>query len=483
MAYIYDKDVEEAMKWVQTLEEKATPHGDLRALGEARFLAGWILLLTGDLRGAISRSQQAMELYTRIGDAKHRVWCLNAMGGAFLSLGDLQKAEEYACRGIENAKAVGSKYDLAFAHWLLGRISLSQGAGEKAVDALQTAVQLLREWRWRGGEAWAISTLGRGFLAQGDRVGALRRFQEALALAEPEGLRGYLLRPYLYLPQPRPFVASALSGLEAVYDDPLAFRAFCRRFQEEHPVEDSPFVQWFLEPAEPRQDFGLPILGFGWGVDDFENLKSKIENREPVWEDPFDDCSFTTHNGLEIHAANGRDLCFINLSAPRVLWPVDGDWAAGTVCCPASEERPAIGGLVLWKDKENYLRLDRGTIGEHEVFFGGCLGTRDIVIGRGRLPFEESASQQVSESASQRIGESSGGVFLRLERVGHRVNALCSADGERWFTVGHVVFPVEDPVQVGLHAIGNIDRTIYHGAYPDGTAIRFESFQLWGLNR
>jgi hypothetical protein len=42
-----------------------------------------------------------------------------------------------------------------------------------------------------------------------------------------------------------------------------------------------------------------------------------------------------------------------------------------------------------------------------------------------------------------------------------------------------VALPVEDPLQVGLHAIGDIDRSVYHGAYPDGTAIRFESFQLW----
>jgi hypothetical protein len=40
-------------------------------------------------------------------------------------------------------------------------------------------------------------------------------------------------------------------------------------------------------------------------------------------------------------------------------------------------------------------------------------------------------------------------------------------------------WPVEDPFQVGVHAIGHIDRTVYPGAYPDGTAIRFESFQLW----
>jgi len=80
---------------------------------------------------------------------------------------------------------------------------------------------------------------------------------------------------------------------------------------------------------------------------------------------------------------------------------------------------------------------------------------RDLIIGRGRL-----------------LGER---VVLRLERVGDRVSALCSANGQNWFTVGHILFPVEDPVEIGLHAIGAIDRTIYHGAYPDGTAIRFES--------
>jgi hypothetical protein len=39
---------------------------------------------------------------------------------------------------------------------------------------------------------------------------------------------------------------------------------------------------------------------------------------------------------------------------------------------------------------------------------------------------------------------------------------------------------VDDPVEVGLHAIGMIDRAIYHGAFPEGTAIRFEGFKVWG---
>jgi hypothetical protein len=68
-----------------------------------------------------------------------------------------------------------------------------------------------------------------------------------------------------------------------------------------------------------------------------------------------------------------------------------------------------------------------------------------------------------------------------LERVGDRVNELCSADGAQWYTVGHAVFPVQDPVQVGVHAIGTINRMVYRGAYPEGTAIRFESVQMWEM--
>ena len=56
---------------------------------------------------------------------------------------------------------------------------------------------------------------------------------------------------------------------------------------------------------------------------------------------------------------------------------------------------------------------------------------------------------------------------------------MCSADGKQWFSVGKIDFPATDPVEVGLHAVGWIDRTIYPGAFPDGAAIRFELFQLY----
>jgi hypothetical protein len=313
-----------------------------------------------------------------------------------------------------------------------------------------------------------------------------------IGLAGSEELKGHLFRPPFTF-TPNPVVTSALSGLEAAYDDTAAFRAFCRRFRAEHLVDNDAsglaqpaFNQWFLEPTEAEAVREPPLQYDEFGA----SLLTSWD-----WHDPLGDCSFRMENGLEIHAAPGRDLWGINWSAPRMQRLASGDLAVQTVCTrvfdrdqgkpaggvrPTIGVRPAIGGLVLWKNRENYLRLERGTMGEDEVLFGGCLGGQDMAIGRGRL---ELASARGSESVGRRGTESLGRVFLRLERIGDRVSGLCSADGKRWFSVGCAPFSVENPVQIALHAIGNVDRTIYHGAHSDGVAIRFELFQLWRLKQ
>ena len=437
-----DKNVREAMKWIQALEQRATPHHDWRALGDVHSHSGDILFATGDLHGAISRYQQALQLFTRIGDVKHESRCRINMGGVFLNLGDLQEAEEHAGRGLETARAARGKESIASAYSLVGRVSLCKDDWDKVVDAFQNAVQLYRETGDRWGEAGTTYTLGRAHLAQGDQAKALRQFKTLVVLVGPEMLRS---NPYGF--------AHLLKGLEQAYKSPKGFHTFGHRFREDHPeVGDSPFVQWFLEPTDAGTVHEPPL---------FHEEFAESLSADWVWEDPFGDRSFAVQNGLEIHAANGRDLWHINLSAPRILRPVSGDFATQTVCVPVSGEKPAIGGILLWKDRKNWLRLDRGALGAYEISFRGCLGNKDLVFGRGCLPSDR--------------------VYLRLERLGRRVNALCSVDGVEWFTVGHVEFPDDDPVEVGLHAIGNIDRLIYHGIYADGAAIRFESFQLWEM--
>jgi len=455
IVYANDKDLAEAMNWLQFMEEGAIAHHDLRGLGQAYWATGWILALRGDLRGAISKLVRAVESLTRIGDTAQMVWPFVHLRPAFTCLGDLQKAKEH----VPPELAMGMDMLVKWAHVWDGQMYLSQGVWELALDAFLKHYQLGQEMDDIWDQAWAARHLGRAYLAGGNAREAINRFQEALVRAAPEMARG---RFYVFLGPFRPqavrqnahLLVSALAGLEEACADPEAFHAFCRCLRGEHPgLRDLAFVNWYSEPAEPRDyaeklfyEAFVDTLADGW-----------------VWHDPFDDCSFAAQDGLTINAANGRDLVHINLSAPRLLRsaPETNDFAAQTVCVPVAGETPAIGGLLLWVDQENYLRLDRGFRGIHEICLQGCLKNKDIIIGRGRLPVDR--------------------VFLRLERVGVRVDALCSADGEEWFTVGQVDFPSEDPMQAGLHAIGNIDRTIYHGAHPSGTAIRFESFAMWGM--
>jgi hypothetical protein len=151
----------------------------------------------------------------------------------------------------------------------------------------------------------------------------------------------------------------------------------------------------------------------------------------------------------------------MNCSAPRVLRQASGDLIVETACVPAMNDRPTIGGLLLWKDQENYLWLMRGLLGDREIVLGGCVADEEIIFGRGGL----------CESAER--------VTLRLVRAGSQVNALCSTNGVEWHAVGQAVFSVQDPVQIGVCAHAVIDRLFYPGAYRQGTAIRFESFQMW----
>jgi DNA-binding SARP family transcriptional activator/class 3 adenylate cyclase len=110
------------------------------------------------------------------------------------------------------------------------------------------------------------------------------------------------------------------------------------------------------------------------------------------------------------------------------------------------------------------LCLTWGKHGQREVCFDGCIADRDLLIGRGLLPAGLSRPEQI---------------YLRVERHGDRIAALCSVDGVRWLSVGKVAFPILDPVEIGVYAVGWVDRTVYLDAHRQGAAIRFTSFDLW----
>jgi tetratricopeptide (TPR) repeat protein len=497
--YINDGRAEEAMKWVRALEQRATAHHDLRALAAASFFNAMILLEQGDYSESVACHQQALERFIKIGDFKHECWCLLNLTWALLLLGDLGRAAETAPKALDLARELGRRSDLSRALTYFGLVAHRQGAWRDAIDMLQEAVRLRREGKRRILQAYSTFSLGQVYMAQGDSKQALAQFQDALGLVRFRVVR---LEMVIF-----PLV---LSGLEEAYDNREAFRDFCSRFRAEHPeAEKHALMQWHLEPdvVVPICDTQLAYVTFGRGTqiairlgrgagvehprrdeqqilevapraDAFPDAPVSDSAQAPswVWVDPFGDCTYKQQDGLEIHAANGRDLAAANGSAPRLLLPLPQgtDWAAQTVCGPASDEKPAIGGLLVWRDRENYLRLDRGTCSERDISFQGRIGNEDVIIGRGMLKWAKSASPQA--------GAASGCVLLRMERKGDRVKALCSADGEAWYRVGEVGFRVDGPFQVGVYAIGNTIRTVHRNVPLDGTAIRFESFTMWGLD-
>jgi regulation of enolase protein 1 (concanavalin A-like superfamily) len=140
----------------------------------------------------------------------------------------------------------------------------------------------------------------------------------------------------------------------------------------------------------------------------------------------------------------GTDGIGGNMDAPRMLQEIYGDFAL-EVKMTSSEDRKEHGGILVWKDENRFIRLDK-TSSLHafqgDIRFEAHVNRRYQAIGRGR---QKSVMN-----------------FLRLERTGHQFQAYCSTDGQSWQSCGTATIVMRDPVKVGMHALcpGNIPPTV-----------------------
>lgn len=251
------------------------------------------------------------------------------------------------------------------------------------------------------------------------------------------------------------FVGGCLNVLEegfAQIGRSQEFIPYCRKIREEREeiFGELKLTQWYLEPGELSGLFPETVF-----VDEFDgpDLRSEWE-----WVDPGGDssCSLSKEPGwLELRVASGRELGR-KFDAPRLLQEISGDFAAEIKTKSASDDLPSVGGILVCKDRENFIpfeRLMHSDYLDHEIGLYGKVQGEGNPFGRGRL--------------------ASDTVYLRLERMGDRFSAYCSSDGENWLTCGQVTLPVEDPVQVGIHATGGLGGL---GGL-DG-ATRFDYFRL-----
>lgn len=98
-----------------------------------------------------------------------------------------------------------------------------------------------------------------------------------------------------------------------------------------------------------------------------------------------------------------------DFNAPRLVRDVEGDFVLETLV--TSTERWS-GGLLIWQDEKNYVRLDRGVHLRNQVILAASSGGKHVSVG------EEWVDREM--------------VRLRLKRIGNNVTASYSLDGADW---------------------------------------------------
>ena len=171
------------------------------------------------------------------------------------------------------------------------------------------------------------------------------------------------------------------------------------------------------------------------------------------WVNPAEDCIYQiSGTGIELLVPARHNIWGSNYKGPRFLREIRGDFIAETYIQDGSTGKK-FGGLLAWGNERNFARFE---VASSSVWYKGCVYYGASVSGKfihpGIHPFE------VEEA------------WLRLERKGDRFTGYVSADGENWYRCGWADIPIEDPIQVGIHALCP--------EFP-ATSTRFEHFKIF----
>jgi RNA polymerase sigma factor (sigma-70 family) len=187
--------------------------------------------------------------------------------------------------------------------------------------------------------------------------------------------------------------------------------------------------------------------------------------------DPDGDCKFIIEKDRLSIAVPGTDhaLCVEQnrLNAPRVLRPVEGDFVLQVKVSGkyppggrslVSTRRPFHGaGLLLWKDAQNYVRLERAQVSDEEtVRYANWELRKDGDFGRMGVAGELNLKAEST--------------WLRVERRGHTLYGSVSADGVRWAAMEPMTVDYPRRLLVGI--IAGQNTTL-------GFTPTFEEFRLF----
>ncbi|MFN8467547.1 MAG: AAA family ATPase [Caldilineaceae bacterium] len=434
-----------AAEWIECLRVAAAARQDMTSLAKARALHGILLSQQCDFGCAAQVLQETLALSRRIGETTMIYFSLSRLAIQAVVQGELAAACEYADQLLyvgdpQNPPIASLRAECGYLYLAAGRCEeaiglLSRGPGDHEEAAIFDSAEA-RFYRARALEA----------AKRADEAAQLH--QLVLTGCGPAS------PPFLTYPETKPAYWGAVAALDRLMTDPLTFRALCDAQRARWPGDGAacPY-SWYATEIQPRH---------GGGIEEGGEITPELL-AQWEWCDPFQDgaCHFEhcATPGVELVAADGRDLWYLNTGAPSLRTGVAGDFALQARCGVSARRPRAMGGLLLWCDGSNYVRLDWGGLGVGEISFLGWAGGKRRFWGRAR--------------------SGCGQPILRLERSDQEVRALFSEDGRGWLLVGQTALAVDGPWSAGLLGLGMVDRTLVPGAPPGGAAIRFDSIKFW----
>jgi len=411
-------DAEYSISWTKECMEMCERHDDKKGITECCHWLGDTLNFMMNSREAIHWYKKSITIAEDIGYADMMLWSYVDIGGMLVRLKEeLGEAEEYLKAGADIASEIGNSHYTAMAYAWLGELYFAIQEWDKAIDSKMLMANLV--------------CLG--------KIGYLMSTHPLLRLSTTTWLAQFLG------PLEEACKKTGRIGEFILLCDKLIewIAEVTQRFG---------LTQWYLEPKGLLGQFTQTVFS-----DEFDGSILRSEWR---WVNPRGNCSYELNSEpswLKIQADSGCDLYPGNFDAPRLLQGLSGDFAIETKMASADEDTPTVGGLLVWKDENNYIRFERGMHGTNEIGLSGSVEGNWDHFGRGML---------VSDI-----------IYLRIERIEDKLSAYCSNDGEDWLICGEVSFPIDYPIQIGVHAIGSLGSR--GGSMP--TAIRFDYFRV--LNR
>ena len=172
---------------------------------------------------------------------------------------------------------------------------------------------------------------------------------------------------------------------------------------------------------------------------------------DPIWTiiDPYGGSTFdlklkTGYLTITTSSPPDRDLWSgVNFYAPRILQPAEGDFVVETKVWAVTNANIQSAGILLWKDENNFLRLERAQRYHYqEILF---VGTIDGVWSM--------LSPEVSNPGAVLHIPSINPTYLRIRRAGKVYSGYYSDDGTSWNFVSNITMVIDDPIQAGLYVL------------------------------